>query len=165
MMKILVAPHPALKKKALPVTAVDDEIRQILDQMLDTMYQANGIGLAAPQVGISKRMLVMDVAETDEAPAPMKLINPIIRKASDESENYEEGCLSFPKQYALVKRPKAVTVDYVDIDGKDQTLEADGLLAICVQHEIDHLDGVNFVDHISRIRRDMIMRRLKKIAS
>ena len=162
ILPILVAPHPVLKKVAEPVETVDDEIRQILDDMVETMYDAPGIGLAAPQVGISKRMLVVDVSGRDEDPQPMKIINPEILTESDELSSYDEGCLSFPEQFAEVKRPAVVTLRYLDENGTQHEIQADGLLATCVQHEIDHLDGIVFVDHISSLKRGMIMRKLQK---
>ncbi|HBM11699.1 MAG TPA: peptide deformylase [Rhodospirillaceae bacterium] len=163
ILPILVAPHPVLKKKCTPVEAVDGHIRRVLDDMLETMYDAPGIGLAAPQIGLAKRMLVVDCAGRGETPQPMKIINPEIIAESDELASYEEGCLSFPEQYADVKRPARVTVKYLDETGTEQTLDADGLLATCIQHEIDHLDGVVFVDHISSLKRGMIMRKLQKL--
>lgn len=162
ILPILVAPHPVLKKKCEPVETVDDEIRTLLDDMLETMYDAPGIGLAAPQVGVSKRIIVVDCAPRGADPEPMKLINPEIVTQSDELATYEEGCLSFPDQYAEVRRPATVTVKYLDENGTQQTLECDGLLATCIQHEIDHLEGVVFVDHISSLKRGMIMRKLQK---
>ncbi|MCR9219366.1 MAG: peptide deformylase [Alphaproteobacteria bacterium] len=163
ILPILVAPHPVLKRKAQPVAAVTDEERRLLDDMLETMYDAPGIGLAAPQVGVSKRMLVVDVAREGEAPQPMKLINPEILETSDDLAAYEEGCLSFPDQFAEVKRPAAVRIAYLDETGEAREIKAEGLLATCLQHEIDHLDGVVFVDHISQLKRTMILRKLQKL--
>ena len=163
ILPILVAPHPVLKQKCEPVAEVTDDIRQLLDDMLATMYDAPGVGLAAPQVGVSKRILVVDCAPRDADPQPMKLINPEIITASDELSTYEEGCLSFPDQYADVKRPARVTVRYLDENGTQQEIDADGLLATCIQHEIDHLDGIVFVDHLSTVKRGMIMRKLQKL--
>ncbi|NMM43751.1 peptide deformylase [Rhodospirillaceae bacterium KN72] len=163
ILPILVAPHPVLKQKCEPVTDVTDDIRQLLDDMLATMYDAPGVGLAAPQVGVSKRILVVDCAPRDADPQPMKLINPEILAASDDLSTYEEGCLSFPDQYADVKRPARVTVRYLDENGTQQEIEADGLLATCIQHEIDHLDGIVFVDHLSTVKRGIIMRKLQKL--
>lgn len=163
ILPILVAPHPVLKQKCTPVEVVDDSVRRILDDMLDTMYDAPGIGLAAPQIGIPKRMLVVDCAPRGAAPQPMKIINPEIIAHSDEINTYEEGCLSFPEQYAEVKRPTRVTVKYLDEFGTEQQIEADELLATCIQHEIDHLDGIVFVDHISSLKRGIIMRKLQKL--
>ncbi len=162
ILPILVAPHPVLRKKCVPVDSIGDTERKLLDDMLETMYDAPGIGLAAPQIGVAKRMLVMDIARANDAPTPLKIINPEITAASEELYSYEEGCLSYPEQYADVKRPAKVTVTYLDETGAEQVLEAEGLTAVCIQHEIDHLDGINFVDHISSLKRGMIMRRLKK---
>ena len=163
ILPILVAPHPVLKQKCEPVAEVTDDIRQLLDDMLATMYDAPGVGLAAPQVGVSKRILVVDCAPRDADPQPMKLINPEIVSASDDLSTYEEGCLSFPDQYADVKRPSRVTVRYLDENGTRQEVDAGGLLATCIQHEIDHLDGIVFVDHLSTVKRGMIMRKLQKL--
>jgi peptide deformylase len=174
VLPIYVAPHPVLKKPAEPVAAVTDETRQLVKDMFETMYATRGIGLAAPQVGISLRVLVMDVdqtgGETDEdgnaaalvAGKPVAVINPEIVWTSDALNTYEEGCLSIPGQYAEVERPEKVRVKYLDENGQPQEMEADGLLATCVQHEIDHLDGVLFTDHLSTLKRDMLMRKLKK---
>jgi len=162
LLPILVAPNPILKKVAKPVTTVDDEIRALLDDMLETMYAAPGIGLAAPQVGVSKRVLVLDISPVDRDPEPLKIINPEIITKSDEIKVYEEGCLSFPDQFADVKRPTEVSVSYMDEQGEKQVMHADGLLSTCIQHEIDHLNGIVFVDYLSSIKRSMIMRKLKK---
>lgn len=173
ILRIYVAPHPVLKTVAEPLAAVTDETRRLMDDMLDTMYATGGIGLAAPQVGVSQRVIVMDVeqsaaeddADGDAAPKRVKPIcfaNPEIVWTSEEMNLYEEGCLSIPGQYAVVERPKKVRVAYLDYDGKEQTIEADGLLATCLQHEIDHINGVLFVDHLSTLKRDMLMRKLKK---
>lgn len=159
---ILVAPDPRLKTKAKPVDAVDAEIRQLMDDMLESMHSANGIGLAAPQVGVAKRVLVMDLAHDGDVPSPIRMANPEIVWASDEDELREEGCLSLPDQFAEVVRPKSVRVRYLDYDNEIRELEADGLLAVCVQHEMDHLDGTLFVDHISALKRNMILRKLTK---
>jgi peptide deformylase len=163
ILDILTAPDPILKKKADPVDDVTDEIRTLLDDMLETMYDAPGIGLAAPQVGVLKRVIVIDVAGDDEEPAPMKMINPEVLWASDETGIYEEGCLSVPKSFSEVERPERVKIKYLDETGTSHEIDADGLLATCVQHEIDHLEGTLFIDHISRIKRSMIMRKLTKM--
>ncbi|WP_259781492.1 peptide deformylase [Aestuariispira ectoiniformans] len=163
VLPILVAPNPVLKKKAEPVEKVDAEIVQLMNDMLDTMYDAPGIGLAAPQVGVSKRILVMDVSRDDEEAKPLRMANPEVIWESEELMTYEEGCLSFPEQYAEVDRPAQVKVRFLDENNETREIEADGLLATCVQHEIDHLDGVVFVDHISTVKRGMIMRKLKKL--
>ena len=162
VLPILVAPHPVLKKKCAPVDAVTDETRSLMADMLETMYVAPGIGLAAPQIGVSKRILVVDCARQDEDPTPIKMANPEIVWASEELATYEEGCLSFPEQYADVRRPAECHISYLDENNEEQLLKAEGLLATCIQHEIDHLDGIVFVDHISTVKRGMIMRRLKK---
>jgi len=163
ILPILVAPNPVLKKKCEPVDTVDDGVRKLLDDMLETMYDAPGIGLAAPQVGVSKQILVVDCARADEPAQPMKIINPRIVAASEDLASYEEGCLSFPEQYADVQRPARVTVEYLDENGAEKSLEADGLLATCIQHEMDHLEGIVFVDHLSTLKRGMIMRKLQKL--
>jgi len=162
LLPIIVAPDPRLKQKAATVEAVDDEIRQLMDDMLETMYDAPGIGLAAPQVGRLVRVIVVDVAREDEEPAPLKMANPEIVWVSDDDHTYNEGCLSLPEHYADVVRPAAVRVRYLDYDNQQRELEADGLLAVCVQHEMDHLEGILFVDHISSIKRNMILRKLVK---
>ncbi|HEY9163621.1 MAG TPA: peptide deformylase [Magnetovibrio sp.] len=159
---ILVAPDPRLKAKAKAVEKVDAEIRQLMDDMMETMHDANGIGLAAPQVGVSKRVLVMDIAHKDEEPAPIYMANPEIVWASEAENLHEEGCLSLPEQFAEVVRPEAVRVRYLDRENEIRELEADGLLAVCVQHEMDHLDGTLFVDHVSALKRNMILRKLQK---
>lgn len=163
ILPILVAPHPVLKQKAQPVAEVTDAERKLLDDMLETMYDAPGIGLAAPQVGVSKRMLVIDIARDGEAAQPMKIINPEIVEASADLATYEEGCLSFPDQFAEVKRPARAKIRYLDETGAAHEIDADGLLATCIQHEIDHLDGIVFVDHLSQLKRTMILRRLQKM--
>ncbi|MCS6890384.1 MAG: peptide deformylase [Rhodovarius sp.] len=159
---ILVVPHPILRARAKPVTAADDAaVRELAQKMLATMYKAPGIGLAAPQVGVGLRLIVVDVAPK-EAPAPMVMVNPEIVAQSSELATREEGCLSLPGQYAEVTRPARVLVRYQALDGSRQQIEAEGLLSACLQHEIDHLNGVLFVDHLSPLRRNMILRRLAK---
>jgi peptide deformylase len=160
---IVLAPDPVLKAKAKPIAAVDDSIRRLMDDMLETMYAAPGIGLAANQVGVLKRVLVLDVAREDDAPQPMGMANPEVVWASEETSVYNEGCLSLPEHYADITRPKEVRVRYLDRDGKRQEIAADGLLATCIQHEIDHLDGVLFVDHLSALKRNMILKKLVKL--
>lgn len=162
ILNILVAPHPLLKQKAKPVAAVDDRVRKLLDDMLETMYDAAGIGLAAPQVGVLERVVVVDVHEKGEPPKPMKLVNPEIVWESPERSVYEEGCLSVPEQYADVTRPKAVRLRYLDENGVSHEIDADGMLATCVQHELDHLEGTLFVDHLSMLKRNMILRKVQK---
>ncbi|WP_425407459.1 peptide deformylase [Hwanghaeella sp.] len=162
ILPILVAPHPVLKTKCKPVDEVTPELAKLMDDMLETMYDAPGIGLAAPQVGVSKRILVIDVARQDEDPQPLKMANPEIIWESEELGVYEEGCLSFPEQYAEVQRPARVKVRYLDQNNEAQELDADGLLATCIQHEMDHLEGIVFVDHLSTLKRNMILRKMKK---
>jgi len=162
LLPILVAPDPRLKLKAVPAAEVTDEIRQLLDDMLETMYAAPGIGLAAPQVGVSKRIIVVDISRDEEPKAPLCMVNPELVWLSDEDAAYEEGCLSVPEHYAEVVRPAAIRVAYLDRDGKKQELETDGLLATVIQHEMDHLDGILFIDHLSSLKRNMILRKLVK---
>jgi len=160
--EILVAPHPVLRKKTRLVRPEDAALlRGMIPAMYEAMYRAPGIGLAAPQVGLELRFAIVDLAENDTR-APITLINPEIVAASDELAAREEGCLSLPNQYAEVVRPSAVRVRYQDLEGRRHELDADGLLATCLQHEIDHLDGILFVDHLSSLKRNMIMRRLAK---
>jgi len=161
---ILIHPDPRLKKVAEPVTEVTDEIRRLADDMLETMYDAPGIGLAAPQIGVMRRLIVMDcVKEADQAPRPMALINPEITWSSEERAVYEEGCLSIPEQYAEVERPAEVTVRWVTPRGETAEETFDGLWATCVQHEIDHLNGKLFIDYLKPLKRQMITRRMEKL--
>jgi peptide deformylase len=162
LLPILTAPDPRLKKKAKPVAAVDDGVRRLMADMLETMYAAPGIGLAAPQVGVALRVIVLDVALKDQPPAPLCMANPEIVSVSDDDASYEEGCLSVPEHYAEVVRPARARVRYLDETGAAREIEAEGLLATCVQHEIDHLDGVLFIDHLSALKRNMILRKLLK---
>lgn len=162
LLKILEVPNPLLKKKSEPVKEITDQLRKTLDDMLETMYAAPGVGLAAPQVGLLKRMVVIDVTRDDEPKKPYKMINPVITAHSEETTVHDEGCLSVPEQYAPVERFETVTVEYTDENGTKQTLNADGLLAICVQHELEHLEGTLFIDHLSKVKRDMIVRRVEK---
>jgi len=160
--EILVAPDPRLRQKSKPVETVDDAVRALMDDMLETMYAAPGIGLAAIQVGEPLRVIVMDLAGEEEEPDPRHFVNPEILDPSEESTVYQEGCLSVPEFYEEVERPSTCRVKYLDYNGKLQILEAEGLLATCIQHEIDHLEGVLFIDHLSRLKRDLILRKLKK---
>jgi peptide deformylase len=161
-LSIITAPDPRLKQKCQKVERVDDELRALMDDMLETMYAAPGIGLAAPQVGVLRRLLVLDIAKGDEPKAPMKLVNPEIVWASDEDAVYEEGCLSVPEHYSEVTRPAKVRVRYLDAENVTREMDAEGLLATVVQHEMDHLDGILFLDHISALKRNMILRKLLK---
>jgi peptide deformylase len=159
---LILAPDPRLKAKTRPVAAKDrDTVRSLVPRMLATMYAAPGIGLAAPQVGLDLRFAVVDL-QPDEKPAPITLINPRVEQASAAQVTREEGCLSLPGHYADVTRPETVVVAYEDLDGNPQRIEADGLLATCLQHEIDHLDGILFVDHLSALKRNMILRKMVK---
>ncbi|MGB4057194.1 MAG: peptide deformylase [Alphaproteobacteria bacterium] len=164
---IIIVPDPVLKEVAREVDTVNDKIRAQMDKMLRTMYDAPGIGLAANQVGLLNRVLVMDLAKRKEGeefkPEPIFMANPEIIWESEEISVLEEGCLSIPNQYAEVERPAIVRVKYLDYNGKMDELEAEGLLSHCVQHEIDHLDGVLFVDHLSSLKRSMILRRVEKM--
>lgn len=162
LLPILTAPDPRLKKKSLPVATVDADVRRLMDDMLETMYAAPGIGLAAPQVGSLKRVVVLDIDREETKTGPLFMANPEIVEASDEDVIYEEGCLSVPDHYSDVARPAKVKVRYLDRDGKTQELACEGLLATCVQHEMDHLDGILFIDHISSLKRNMILRKLLK---
>lgn len=161
LLEILQPPHPLLKTRALPVDRVDNALRRLAADMFETMYKAPGIGLAAPQVGVLQRLVVVDVAEGEER-RPMTLVNPEIVWCSDELTTAEEGCLSLPEQFADVTRPAAVRLKFTTELGEPRELPADGLLARCLQHEVDHLDGILFVDHLSALRRNMILRRLAK---
>lgn len=163
LLKIVEIPDPLLKRKSAPVKEVTPEIKTLLQDMLETMYDAPGVGLAAVQVGVLKRMVVIDVTGKGEDPHPYCMINPKITDASDSFVMHEEGCLSVPDQFAEVKRHEAVTVEYTDENGNPQTLYADGLLAVCVQHELDHLDGKLFIDRLSKLKRDMIRRKVEKM--
>ncbi len=162
ILSIIIAPDPRLKVKCKPVERVDRQVRQLMDDMLETMYAAPGIGLAAPQVGVRKRVLVVDVTKEGEKPAPLCMANPEILWTSEELAAYEEGCLSLPDQYAPVERPARCRVRYLDEQDELRALEVEGMLATCIQHEIDHLDGVLFVDHLSALKRSMILRKLAK---
>jgi len=161
---ILIHPDPRLKKTVDPVGAIDDATRQLADDMLETMYDAPGIGLAAPQIAVMTRMMVMDCAKEDAAtPEPMVLINPSVIWTSEERSVYEEGCLSIPDQYAEVERPASVKVSWTSLDGKQVQETFDGLWATCVQHEIDHLDGKLFIDYLKPLKRQMITRKMQKL--
>lgn len=162
---IIITPDPVLKAEAQPVNKVDEAVRKQMDKMLATMYDAPGIGLAANQVGLLNRVLVMDLSnrEEEEAPEPIFMANPQIIYESEEMSIMQEGCLSIPRQYADVERPATVRVKYLDYNGKDAELEASGLLSHCVQHEIDHLNGVLFIDYLSSLKRNMILRKVEKL--
>ncbi len=159
---ILTAPDPRLKTVAKDIAKVDGEIRSLIDDMIETMYAAVGVGLAAVQIGIAKRIIVMDLDQKSGKRNPRVFVNPKILWASEELATFEEGCLSVPEIWEDVERPARIRAEYLDRDGKKQTLEADGLLADCLQHEMDHLDGVLFIDHLSRLKRSIALRKLAK---
>ena len=161
---ILIIPDKRLRLKSEAIKAVDKPLRALVNDMFDTMYAAPGIGLAAVQIGVPRRVVTVDLAKKDEPKQPQVFINPEVVWASDEKATYEEGCLSIPEYYEEVERPKAVKVKFLDLDLKPQEIEAEGLLATCLQHEIDHINGVLFIDHISKLKRDMVMKKFKKAA-
>ena len=160
--EILTEPNEILRKKSLLVDQVDGDIQKLMDDMLETMYLAPGIGLAAIQVGVPKRVIVLDMARKDEPKNPMYFINPEIITKSKDSLAYEEGCLSVPGQFAEIARPSNCYIKYLDSDGKPQELKAEGLLATCIQHEIDHLEGILFIDYLSKLKKMMIVKKLSK---
>ncbi len=162
--EILTVPHPLLKQVSEPVEGVDDALRALMDDMLETMYAAPGIGLAAVQVGVPQRVIVMDLAREDEAPQPRYFVNPEIVWRSDEMAVREEGCLAVPEIYDEVERPARVKIRFLDYDGALIEDNAEGLLAVCIQHEMDHLEGVLFIDHLSRLKRDRAVSKVKKAA-
>jgi peptide deformylase len=162
--EILVVPNPILKVVSTPVEAVTDETRALMDDMLETMYAAPGIGLAAVQIGVPKRIIVMDLAREGEPKQPRYFVNPEILWASDETAPYEEGCLSIPDIFDEVERPARVKLRYLDYDGKQVEEDAEGLFAVCIQHEMDHLEGVLFIDHLSRLKREQAIKKVKKQA-
>ena len=160
--KIVIEPDPILRKKSDPLEKVDVELRSLMDDMLETMYDAPGIGLAAVQVGILKRLIVLDISKDKEKKDPLFLINPEITFLSKKMSVYEEGCLSLPGHYAEIERPTECHVNYVDYNGKKMELKTDGLLSTCIQHEVDHLNGILFVDYLSKLKKDMIIKKLIK---
>ena len=162
--EIIILPDKRLRLVSKPVAKVDAAMRKLVDDMFATMYAAPGIGLAAIQVGEPKRIITLDLAKKDQPSEPRVIINPELLWESDETASYEEGCLSIPEYYEEVERPVAVKIKYLDIDGKPQELDAAGLLATCVQHEIDHLNGVLFIDHISKLKRDRVIKKFAKAA-
>lgn len=161
---IILLPDPVLRRQAVPFERIDDEVRRLADDMLETMYAAPGIGLAAPQVNVSRRLIVLDVGGEDEAREPMVMINPEILSLGGEPRVYEEGCLSIPDVKVEIERPTRLEVAYLDRDGKRQVRTAEGLLATAIQHEVDHLDGRLIIDFLSRLKRDIIVRRFRKQA-
>jgi peptide deformylase len=161
---IIKLPDPRLRLVSAPVQAVDGELRRLVDDMLETMYDAPGIGLAAIQIGVPQRVVTLDLAKKDEPKDPRAFINPEIVWSSEEKNTHEEGCLSIPEYYEEVERPSQVKVRYLDLDGKAREIDADGMLAICLQHEIDHINGVLFIDHLSKLKRSMVIKRFTKAA-
>ncbi|MDA9663287.1 peptide deformylase [Candidatus Pelagibacter sp.] len=160
--KIITEPNKVLRQISKPVNEVRDEDRQLMDDMLDTMYAANGIGLAAIQIGIPKRIIVMDISKEVDKKKPMYFVNPIIKEKNSENSVYEEGCLSVPDQFAEIERPKECEVEYLDYNGESKNLKAKGLLATCIQHEMDHLEGILFIDYLSKLKKTMILKKLLK---
>ena len=159
---IIIEPDPILRKKSDAIEKVDDELRKLMDEMLETMYEAPGIGLAAVQVGILKRLIVIDISKEDKKKEPIFLINPKIIFKSSNTSTHEEGCLSLPGHFAEIERPAECHIDYIDYDGKKKNIKAKGLLATCIQHEIDHLNGILFIDYLSKLKKDMIIKKLVK---
>ena len=162
--EILTVPHPVLKQVSATVETVDDDLRALMDDMLETMYAAPGIGLAAVQIGVPKRVIVMDLAREGEEPQPRYFVNPEILWASEETAPYEEGCLSVPEIYDEVERPSQVKLRYLNYQGEHIEEDAEGLFAVCIQHEMDHLEGVLFIDHLSRLKREQAIKKVKKQA-
>jgi peptide deformylase len=160
--KILTEPNKVLRLISKTVVRVGDEERLLMDDMIDTMYDAPGIGLAAIQIGVPKRIIVMDIGRDENKKEPRYFVNPVITKKNKEKAKYEEGCLSVPNQFAEIERPNTCEVEYLDYEGKKQLLKADGLLATCIQHEMDHLDGILFIDYLSKLKKSMIIKKLSK---
>ena len=160
---ILTEPNKLLRQVSKSVEKVGDEERTLMDDMLDTMYDAPGIGLAAIQIGVPKRIIVMDISRDKDKKEPRYFVNPIVKNKNKEKLRYEEGCLSVPDQFVEIERPSTCEVEYLDYDGKKQLLKADGLLATCIQHEIDHLEGILFIDYLSKLKKSMIIKKLSKI--
>jgi len=161
--KILTEPNMLLRKISESVEKVGADEKKLMDDMLETMYEAPGIGLAAIQIGVPKRIIVMDIGKDENKKEPRYFVNPVIKNKNKEKSTYEEGCLSVPDQFAEIERPNSCEVEYLDYNGKKQTLKAEGLLATCIQHEMDHLEGVLFIDYLSKLKRSMIIKKLSKI--
>ena len=159
---ILTEPNQILRQVSKPVGKVGEEERKLMDDMLDTMYHANGIGLAAIQIGVPKRIIVMDLSKKEEEKKPMYFVNPVIKNKNQNFSKYEEGCLSVPNQFAEIERPKTCEVEYLDYDGEKKIIKAEGLLATCIQHEMDHLQGILFIDYLSKLKKSMIIKKLSK---
>ena len=159
---IITVPNDVLKKTSDPIENVGESERKLVNDLFETMYNSNGIGLAAVQVGILKRILVIDVSTKEEKKNPLTFINPVIKKISDETSVYEEGCLSIPDTFIEIERPKICEVEYIDLDGKLKNIKCDGLLSTCLQHEINHLDGKLIIDHLTKLKRDIIIKKISK---
>ena len=159
---IITEPNKILRQKSIEVESVGKEEQKLMDDMLDTMYDANGIGLAAIQIGVPKRIIVMDIAKNEEKRSPLYFVNPVIKIKNSELSTYEEGCLSVPNYFAEIDRPKKCDVEYLDYNGEKKILNAEGLLATCIQHEMDHLEGVLFIDYLSKLKKTMIIKKLSK---
>ena len=160
--QILTEPNKILRQVSRPVESVSKEEQILMDDMLETMYAANGIGLAAIQIGVPKRIIVMDLSRDEKNKEPRYFVNPIIKNKNSDKATYEEGCLSVPNQFAEIDRPSTCVVEYLDYDGKKQILNAEGLLATCIQHEMDHLEGILFIDYLSKLKKSMILKKLSK---
>ena len=160
---IITVPSEILKKKSEPIEKVGKNEKKLIKDLFDTMYASKGIGLAAVQVGILKRILVIDVSTKDEQKKPISLINPIIKRLSDDTSIYEEGCLSIPETFIEIERPKICEIEYIDLDGNKKELKCDGLMSTCVQHEINHLDGKLIIDHLSKLKKDFIIKKISKL--
>ncbi len=159
---ILTEPNSLLRQISKPVESVGEEEKKLMDDMLETMYAANGIGLAAIQIGIPKRIIVMDLSNKEDKKNPRYFVNPVIKKKDNLKSIYEEGCLSVPNQFAEIERPKNCEVEYLDYNGEKKVLKAEGLLATCIQHEMDHLEGILFIDYLSKLKKSMIIKKLSK---
>ncbi len=159
---IITVPNDILKKISEPIVNVGINEKKLINDLFETMYNSNGIGLAAVQVGILKRVVVIDVSSKDEKKNPMSFINPVIKNLSDETSVYEEGCLSIPETFIEIERPKVCEVEYIDLDGKKKMIKCEGLLSTCLQHEINHLDGKLIIDHLSKLKRDIIIKKISK---
>ena len=162
---ILTEPNKILRQVSKPVESVGKDEKKLMDDMLETMYSANGIGLAAIQIGIPKRIIVMDISREENKKNPMFFVNPIIKNKNDLKSTYEEGCLSVPNQFAEIDRPSKCEVSYLDYNGEKKILKAEGLIATCIQHEMDHLEGILFIDYLSKLKKSMIIKKLSKVKS
>ena len=162
---ILIEPNKLLRQISKPVESVGDDEKKLMDDMLDTMYAAPGIGLAAIQIGVPKRIIVMDISRDEDKKEPRYFVNPVIKNKNNETSKYEEGCLSVPDQFAEIERPNECEVEQLDYNGKKKLLKTDGLLATCIQHEMDHLEGILFIDYLSKLKKSMIIKKLSKIKS